>query len=173
MASLTRKVRHPHKKIPAALRGAEKDGVSAAQHSEAAFEKSPDRLAAEAASDDDRPRFRVGDKLKLTVKEPEDRADGRPGKGKNYLPVEHVGEVEQQEETGATVTWMKVRWHLPAKLGYDTQKGTVSVLVHIAGSVWLEARKVPRNVAVVVARITEEEYRSLLSDAASPRPPAS
>lgn len=154
--------------------GADPDRDSAAakgKGEDAPAAKPAGRPAPEEPKRDGPPQFRIGDKLRLMVKEPESRRDARPSKGRNYLPVEHVGEVERVE-TGAAVPRIDVRWRLPTALGHDTEKGTVSTLVHIDGAVWLEARKVPRNVAVVVERIGEEEYRKLLAAAASPTPPA-
>jgi len=56
---------------------------------------------------------------------------------------------------------MRVRWHLQASYGYDTMKGTVSTLIHIANGVWLETRRSPRNVVATIERITEERYQEL------------
>jgi hypothetical protein len=110
----------------------------------------------------DAQRFIVGDKLKLTVKEPDDRRDARARRGRNYLPASYVGVVERVR-TNADMAEMDVRWHRRGSGGFDPVCGTVSTLVHIADSVWLEARKTARNVAVVVARVEEDEYRELLS----------
>lgn len=173
MARRTRRADPPAHKPSEPAEDADPGAVAAeAKGDEAPGPKPVERPAAEETKIAGAPQFRIGDKLRLIVKEPESRRDARPSKGRNYRPVEHVGEVERVE-TGAAVPRIDVRWHLPAALGHDTEKGTVSTLVHIADAVWLEARKVPRNVAVVVARIGEEEYRKLLAKAASPTPPAS
>jgi hypothetical protein len=42
------------------------------------------------------------------------------------------------------------------------ERAATSTLIHIAGSVWLEARKVARNVAVVVTPITEQAYQEFV-----------
>lgn len=170
MATRTRRIDPPAPNNANAGGDPDRSSIAAKPKSdEALAAQTAGRAAMEETKPQSRPQFRIGDKLRLTVKEPESRRDARPSKGRNYLPVDHVGEVERVE-TGAAVPRIAVRWHLPATLGHDTEKGTVSTLVHIADSVWIEARKIPRNVAVVVARITEEEYRQRLAEAASPKP---
>jgi hypothetical protein len=60
---------------------------------------------------------------------------------------------------------LRVRWHLPGGSASDVRRGVVSTLVHIANGVWLEARRRPRNVAVTLERISQEEYEQLIRDA--------
>ncbi|MCC5619304.1 hypothetical protein LC605_30420, partial [Nostoc sp. CHAB 5836] len=62
---------------------------------------------------------------------------------------------------------IKVRWHLPKSFGYDTYNGTTSTLIHIANGVWLETRKRPRNVVATIERITEEEFITMVDEAAN------
>jgi hypothetical protein len=61
---------------------------------------------------------------------------------------------------------LEVRWHLPGGSAADARRGVVSTLVHIANGVWLEARRRPRNVAVTLEQISQEEYEQLVRDAA-------
>jgi hypothetical protein len=112
--------------------------------------------------------LKVGARLKLTVRAPQDRRNAKADYDRNYQPIEYVGEIEGSMIANA-VPQITVRWHLPASLGYDTERGTVSQLVHIANGVWLEARKRPRNVAATIEILREEEYSRLLREAASSR----
>jgi hypothetical protein len=113
--------------------------------------------------------LKVGARLKLTVRAPQDGRNAKADHDRNYYPMQYVGEVERSMVTEA-VPQITVRWHLPAALGYDTERGTVSQLVHIANGVWLEARKRPRNVTATLEVLQEEDYRRLLREAASGRP---
>lgn len=110
--------------------------------------------------------FRVGERLRLTVREPNGHASADADHPGNYVPIEYVGEVEyvdmQQQKTPKII----VRWHLPASFGYNTVKGTASTLIHIANGVWLETRKKPRNVVATIERITEEEFTRMIREAA-------
>ena len=115
------------------------------------------------------PELRPGDKVILIVREPQGEEDARASKEGNYQAMKYVGEIESTLLSGPTPQ-MIVRWHMPATLGYDTLKGTVSTMIHIADSVWLEARKRPRNVVASIQRIPEEEYQKLLTEAATGRP---
>jgi hypothetical protein len=115
---------------------------------------------------DYKPDFRVGERLRLLVREPLGRKDARITHPGNYVPVAYVGEVEETAFQ-ARVPQMRVRWHLPASYGYDTAKGTVSTLIHVANGVWLETRRSPRNVVATIERIPEEEYQQLLAQAQS------
>ena len=115
------------------------------------------------------PEFRPGDKVILIVREPQDDEDARASKEGNYQPMKYLGEIESTLFNGPTPQ-MIVRWHMPATLGYDTLKGTISTMIHIADSVWLEARRRPRNVVASIERIPEEEYQKLLTEAATGRP---
>jgi len=118
-------------------------------------------------ADGDSNHFHVGDKLVLTVRE-----QGHGGPSGDFVPFKYLAQVEQilKEDKGA-VQHMKVRWHMPRSLGYNTEKGVVSPLVHIANGVWLEARKKRaknKNVAVAKAEvITEEQFQKLLAEAAA------
>lgn len=119
-----------------------------------------------AMAAEDTPDLKVGTRLRLRVIKPRRRKkDARASYRGNYLPVDHVGEVETSSLDGL-IPQMQVRWHFPASLGYDTAEGTVSTLVHIAGRAFIEARKKCRNVGVAVEIITEEEYQKLLAEAA-------
>jgi hypothetical protein len=109
--------------------------------------------------------FKPGDKLSLLVREPYDYDDARADRYENYQAIQYVGEVEQAQYGGPT-TRLKVRWHLPAALGYNTVKGTVSTLVHIGDSVWLEARRRPKNVTAQIRGIDDKEYKMLFDQAA-------
>ena len=117
-------------------------------------------------SSNDKIYFRVGERLRLTVREPNGHASAKADHPGNYIPIDYVGEVEyvdmQQKETPKII----VRWHLPGSFGYNTLKGTTSTLIHIANGVWLETRKNPRNVVVTIERITEEEYTRMIREAA-------
>jgi predicted NAD/FAD-dependent oxidoreductase len=110
-------------------------------------------------------RWRVGDRLRLTVREPESRWDARATLPASYRPSDFAGRVEGVSLAGANPR-LEVRWHLPGGSAADTRKGVVSTLVHIANGVWLEARRRPRNVAVTLERISREEYEQLVRDAA-------
>lgn len=114
----------------------------------------------------DTPDFKVGERLRLKVREPRGRKNARAGYRGNYLPADYIGEVETAS-LGGMIPQIEVRWRLPASFGYDTAEGTVSTLVLIANGVWLEARKRPRNVVATIEKITEEEYQKLLSEAAN------
>jgi hypothetical protein len=113
--------------------------------------------------------LKVGARLRLTVREPQDCRNARADYDRNYQPVVYIGEVEQSM-VDDPLPQISVRWHLPAALGYNTEKGAVSTLVHIANGVWLEARKQARNVAATIEILTEEEYKRLLFEAASGAP---
>jgi hypothetical protein len=110
------------------------------------------------------PEYQVGDRLRLQVREPVSPKDARADALGNYQLAHYVGEVEAVG-LEADLPRLEVRWHLPACFGYDTDRGTVSTLVHVANGVWLEARKRPRNVAVLLEKIAEEEYGRLLAEA--------
>ncbi len=108
-------------------------------------------------------RWRRGDRVRLTVREPKRKSDARATKPANYRPVDYVARVEQASFVGGNAC-LTVRWHAP--LGAETSReGTVSTLVHIANGVWLEARRRPRNATVTLERISCEEYESLLKEA--------
>ncbi|MGH9428406.1 MAG: hypothetical protein ACRD2L_19135 [Terriglobia bacterium] len=109
--------------------------------------------------------LKPGDKLSLFVREPQDYKNARADYDGNYQITRYVGEVEKANLTG-TPPRIDVRWHLPKALGYDTVKGSVSTMVHVADSAWVEARKKPRNVVAKIDRIPEEEYKKLLEEAA-------
>jgi hypothetical protein len=111
------------------------------------------------------PKYRIGDKVVLTVREPVSPQDGRAETLGNYIPQRFVGEVEAIN-LEADVPSIRVRWHLPSSYGYDTQEGTLSTLVYIANGVWLEARKKPRNVTATIDAISEDAYKTLLTEAA-------
>lgn len=113
------------------------------------------------------PNYRIGDKLRLTVREPIDREDSRADAPGNYIPQEFVGEVEGVN-LEAEVPSITVRWHLPAAYGHDTQKGAASTLIHIANGVWLETRKRARNVTATIEQVSEDEYGKLVEEAATP-----
>jgi hypothetical protein len=110
--------------------------------------------------------FRVGERLRLTVREPNGHASAKAEHPGNYIPIDYVGEVEyvdmQQQKTPKII----VRWHLSGSFGYNTLKGTTSTLIHIANGVWLETRKKPRNVVATIERITEEEYTRMIQEVA-------
>lgn len=120
----------------------------------------------EELTTNDKINFRVGERLRLTVREPNGHASAKADHPGNYIPINYVGEVEyvdiQQQKTPKII----VRWHLPASFGYNTFKGTTSTLIHIANGVWLETRKKPRNVVITIERITEEEYARMIREAA-------
>jgi hypothetical protein len=118
---------------------------------------------------DQTPELRPGDKVTLIVREPQDYEDARANKEGNYQPMKYVGEIESTLLNGP-IPQMVVRWHMPATLGYDTLKGTISTMIHVADSVWLETRRRPRNVVASIERIPEEEYQKLLTEAATGRP---
>jgi hypothetical protein len=61
---------------------------------------------------DYKPDFRVGERLRLLVREPLGRKDARITHPGNYVPVAYVGEVEETAFQ-ARVPQMRVRWHLP------------------------------------------------------------
>ena len=108
--------------------------------------------------------FRVGERLLLTVREPLGHKDARATRPGNYEPVNYVAEVEETMFE-MRIPQMCLIWHLQASYGYDTMKGTVSTLIHIANGVWLETRRSPRNVVATIERITEERYQELLTQA--------
>jgi monoamine oxidase len=110
-------------------------------------------------------RWRVGDRLRLTVREPASRRDARANRPANYRPADFAGRVERVSLAGSNPC-LAVRWHLPGGSAADVRRGVVSTLVHIANGVWLEARRRPRNVAVTLERISQEEYEQLIRDAA-------
>lgn len=112
------------------------------------------------------PKYRIGDKVVLTVWEPVSPKDGRAETLGNYLPQRFVAEVEAVN-LEADVPSIKLRWHLPASYGYDTQEGSVSTLVYIANGVWLEARKKPRNITATIDAISEDAYKVFLTEAAT------
>jgi hypothetical protein len=103
-------------------------------------------------------RYSVGDRLLLTVYE-------RFG---NYLPTEFVARVVKvkSREDGST-SEIKVRWHLPQSLGYDTRKGCVSWLLHVTSGVWLEKKKRPKAVLVTISKINVDRFYELLDKAAN------
>jgi monoamine oxidase len=110
-------------------------------------------------------RWRVGDRLRLTVREPMSRRDARATQRSSYRPTDFAGRVELVSLVGSNPC-LKVRWHLPGGSAADARRGVVSTLVHIANGVWLEARRRPRNVAVTLERISQEGYEHLIRDAA-------
>jgi hypothetical protein len=124
---------------------------------------SPD--GAKTMSDNDGILYKTGERLKLTVREPHGQSDCRANCRGNYIPTDYAGEVVSAQTIEGTMH-LEVRWHLPAMYGYDTQKGTKSVLIHIANGVWLETRKKPKNVVATLTRITEEEYNQMIERAA-------
>jgi hypothetical protein len=103
-------------------------------------------------------RYTVGDRLLLTVYE-------RYG---NYLPTEFVARVikVKSREDGST-SEIKVRWHLPQSLGYDTRKGCVSRLIYVTNGVWLEKKRRPKAVLATISEITADRFNELLDKAAS------
>jgi hypothetical protein len=109
--------------------------------------------------------WRVGDRLRLTVREPAFGWDARATRRGNYRPEDFAGRVERVSLTGSNPC-LEVRWHLPCGSAAEVRRGVVSTLVHIANGVWLEARRRPRNVAVTLERISQEEYEHLVRDAA-------
>jgi hypothetical protein len=115
------------------------------------------------------PEIRPGDKVILIVREPQDQEDARATREGNYEAMKYLGEIESAL-LNVPVPQMVVRWHMPATLGYDTLEGTVSTMIHVADSVWLETRRKPRNVVASIQRIPEEEYQKLLTEAATGRP---
>ena len=110
--------------------------------------------------------LKKAERLRLTVWEPNGHVSARFDHRGNYEPTPFAGEVEEVLPNEKLPT-LRVRWHLYAALGYDTAKGTVSTLIHIANGVWLETRKRPRNVMAVIERISEEEYNEMLKKAAT------
>ena len=114
------------------------------------------------------PCFRAGDKLMLTVREPESRREARAGRGRNYRPLSYVG-VVKRFEAGIEQPTMQVVWHGFDAGQFGPERTATSTLIHIAESVWLEARKVARNVAVVVAPITEQDYQEFFSGTSTGR----
>lgn len=104
------------------------------------------------------------ERLRLKAWEPQGHVSARAERRGNYEALDYVGEVEEVL-TNERIPTLRVRWHLPAVWGYDTTRGTVSTLIHIANGVWLETRKRPRNVVATIERITEEEYQELLRKA--------
>jgi monoamine oxidase len=107
------------------------------------------------------PCFGPGDKLMLTVREPESPRDARAGRGRNYRPLSYVG-VVKSFDLGTEQPTMQVVWHCVGAGQLSRERAATSTLIHIAGSVWLEARKVARNVAVVVTPITEQAYQEFV-----------
>lgn len=112
-----------------------------------------------------KPAFHSGDRILLTVREPSS-TDARADYPGNYTPTPYVGEVEETYVEGDS-TQLRVRWHLPAAYGYDTEKGTVSTLINVGENVWLETRKRPRNVVATIQKISDEEYQARIQAAAN------
>jgi hypothetical protein len=105
--------------------------------------------------------FTRGEKIALRVCEPIDPTDASANVPSNYAPRTYVGEVEEVG-TAQQLLWIKVRWHLPAYFGYNTQKGKVSKLIHIANGVWIEARKRARNVVATIESVDDSTYQKML-----------
>jgi hypothetical protein len=113
------------------------------------------------------PMLRVGERLRLTVWEPNGQVSAKANHPGNYTPKNFVAEVEKVKVNNQEgQQHIVVRWHLPKSWGYNTVKGTTSTLIHIANGVWLETRSRPRNVVATIERITEEEYQRLVDEAA-------
>ncbi|MDF5736475.1 MAG: hypothetical protein V7L04_09885 [Nostoc sp.] len=110
--------------------------------------------------------LRVGERLRIKVREPNGHTSAQADQPGNYTPIDYVGQIEQVDYENITVK-IKVRWHLPKSFGYDTYNGTTSTLIHIANGVWLETRKKPRNVVATIERITEEEFITMVDQAAN------
>lgn len=77
MARRTRRVDPPAHKLSGPAAGAEQGLVAAARSEEAPAAKPAGRPAAEETKAEGPPQFRLGDKLRLTVKEPTERAARR------------------------------------------------------------------------------------------------
>jgi hypothetical protein len=110
------------------------------------------------------PMLRVGERIRLIVREPNGHVSAKANHPGNYTPKDYVAEVAKVQ-FNQDVTQIVVRWHLPKSFGYNTRKGTASTLIHIANGVWLETRSRPRNVVATIERITEEEYEEMLEQA--------
>lgn len=110
------------------------------------------------------PTFKVGERIRLIVREPNGHVSAKANHPGNYNPQHYVALIEKviiKQEMPQIV----VRWHLPKSFGYKTRKGTTSTLIYIENGVWLETRKHPRNVVAVIEKITEEEYKKLVKQA--------